>query len=171
MGELLALHWRDVDFAGSTIRVRAQLRRADALTTPKSGKVRAVPLAPTWPRRSRGWPAVSTGSRRGRPRVRRRDRRLSSTARRLRRRYKAALVRARPAAAPLPRPAAHVRDVYDRRQRTRLAAHAAGVDGPRRHPETTMKYLHYAPREEDARLRGGGRSSSRARADRVGVLE
>jgi integrase len=45
LGELLALHWRDVDFAGSVLRVRASYS-AGALTTPKSGKVRAVPLAP-----------------------------------------------------------------------------------------------------------------------------
>jgi integrase len=44
-GELLALRWRDVDCAGSVIRVRASYS-ASALTTPKSGKVRAVPLAP-----------------------------------------------------------------------------------------------------------------------------
>jgi len=45
MGELLALRWRDVDFAGSAIRVRASYYGGH-LTTPKSGKVRAVPLAP-----------------------------------------------------------------------------------------------------------------------------
>ena len=45
MGELLALRWRDVDFAGSTVRVRASYYLGQ-LTTPKSGKVRAVPLAP-----------------------------------------------------------------------------------------------------------------------------
>ncbi len=44
-GELLALRWRDVDFAGSTIRVRASYA-AGQLTTPKSGTVRAVPMAP-----------------------------------------------------------------------------------------------------------------------------
>ena len=44
-GELLALRWRDVDFAGSTIRVRASYA-AGELTTPKSGKVRSVPMAP-----------------------------------------------------------------------------------------------------------------------------
>jgi integrase len=43
-GELLALRWRDVDFAGSTIRVRASYA-AGQITVPKSGKVRAVPLA------------------------------------------------------------------------------------------------------------------------------
>ena len=44
-GELLGLRWRDVDFAGSAIRVRASYA-AGHLTTPKSGKVRAVPMAP-----------------------------------------------------------------------------------------------------------------------------
>jgi integrase len=43
-GELLALRWRDVDFAGSTIRVRASYA-AGQITVPKSGKVRAVPMA------------------------------------------------------------------------------------------------------------------------------
>jgi integrase len=45
MGELLALRWRDVDFAGRTIRVRAS-HYLGQLTTPKSGRVRAVPMAP-----------------------------------------------------------------------------------------------------------------------------
>jgi len=45
MGELIALRWRDVDFAGSTIRVRASYYLGQ-LTTPKSGKVRSVPMAP-----------------------------------------------------------------------------------------------------------------------------
>ena len=45
MGELLALRWRDVDFPGRTIRVRAG-DYAGQLATPKSGKVRAVPTAP-----------------------------------------------------------------------------------------------------------------------------
>jgi len=44
-GELLGLRWRDVDFDASTIRVRASYA-AGKLTTPKSGKVRAVPMAP-----------------------------------------------------------------------------------------------------------------------------
>jgi integrase len=45
LGELLALTWRDVDFAGSVVRVRTSYA-AGVLTTPKSGKVRAVPLTP-----------------------------------------------------------------------------------------------------------------------------
>jgi integrase len=44
-GEILALRWRDVDFEHSTIRVRASFSFGQ-LTTPKSGEVRAVPLAP-----------------------------------------------------------------------------------------------------------------------------
>ena len=45
MGELIALRWRDVDFAGATIRVRGSFA-AGYLTTPRSGKVRVVPMAP-----------------------------------------------------------------------------------------------------------------------------
>ena len=45
LGELRALHWRDVDFAGSVLRVRTSYT-VGALTSPKSGKVRSVPLAP-----------------------------------------------------------------------------------------------------------------------------
>jgi integrase len=44
-GELLGLRWRDIDFEASTVRVRASYA-AGKLTTPKSGKVRAVPMAP-----------------------------------------------------------------------------------------------------------------------------
>jgi integrase len=43
MGELLALLWRDVDFALPVIRVRASYSHRQ-LTTPKSGKGRAVPM-------------------------------------------------------------------------------------------------------------------------------
>ena len=44
-GELIALRWRDVDLPGSVLRVRASYAGGQ-LTTPKSGKVRSVPLAP-----------------------------------------------------------------------------------------------------------------------------
>jgi integrase len=44
-GELVALRWRDVDFAASAIRVRSSYA-GGALTTPKSGRVRSVPMAP-----------------------------------------------------------------------------------------------------------------------------
>ena len=42
-GEVLALRWRDVDFPGQAIRVRANLSYGE-LVTPKSGKVRVVPM-------------------------------------------------------------------------------------------------------------------------------
>jgi hypothetical protein len=42
-GELLALRWRDVDFPRQAIRVRANLSYGE-LVTPKSGKVRVVPM-------------------------------------------------------------------------------------------------------------------------------
>jgi integrase len=44
-GELVALRWRDVDFAGEAIRVRASYTYG-TLTAPKSGKVRTVPMVP-----------------------------------------------------------------------------------------------------------------------------
>lgn len=44
-GELIAVRWRDIDFAGSVLRVRASYA-GGSLTAPKSGKVRSVPLAP-----------------------------------------------------------------------------------------------------------------------------
>jgi integrase len=44
-GELVGLRWRDVDFAGSAIRVRASYTNGH-LMSPKSGKVRSVPMAP-----------------------------------------------------------------------------------------------------------------------------
>jgi integrase len=43
-GELIALRWRDVDFAGSHIRVAGSYS-AGELSSPKSGHVRAVPMA------------------------------------------------------------------------------------------------------------------------------
>ena len=46
-GELLALRWRDVDFAGSRVHVlRSWSHAAKAEKAPKSGKVRSVPLVP-----------------------------------------------------------------------------------------------------------------------------
>lgn len=46
LGELLALQWRDVDFAGDVIRVRRSYNAHGGLGTPKSGKVRSVPMVP-----------------------------------------------------------------------------------------------------------------------------
>lgn len=44
-GELVALRWRDVDFAGSLIRMNGSYTNGQ-LTTPRSGRARAVALAP-----------------------------------------------------------------------------------------------------------------------------
>lgn len=44
-GELVALRWRDVDFPGQAIRVRANYSFGE-LVTPKSGKIRSVPMVP-----------------------------------------------------------------------------------------------------------------------------
>jgi integrase len=44
-GELVALRWRDVDFAGHAIRVRGSYSHGEVVT-PKSGKVRVVPMVP-----------------------------------------------------------------------------------------------------------------------------
>ncbi|HEX8074769.1 MAG TPA: site-specific integrase [Thermoleophilaceae bacterium] len=46
LGELLALQWRDVDFAGDAIRVRRSYNVHGGVGTPKSGKVRSVPMVP-----------------------------------------------------------------------------------------------------------------------------
>jgi integrase len=43
MGELRALRWRDIDFAAHVVRVRSSYANGST-TTPKSGKVRSVPL-------------------------------------------------------------------------------------------------------------------------------
>ena len=44
-GELCALRWRDVDFTGQAIRVRGNYSHGE-IVTPKSGKVRVVPMVP-----------------------------------------------------------------------------------------------------------------------------
>ncbi len=146
MGELLALRWRDVDFAGATIRVRASWA-GGALTTPKSGKVRAVPMAPDVASalarlgRREHWigedDLVFAGEAGGY---------LDGSA--LRRRYKAALAAGR--LRPL--------RFHDLRHTfgTRMIAKAdiRRVQEWMGHADiqTTMRYLHYAPREEDAQL-------------------
>lgn len=146
MGELLALRWRDIDFAGSAVRVRASYYAGD-LTTPKSGKVRAVPLAPHVATalaqlvRRIDWVGnddlVFPGEAGGY---------LDGSA--LRRRYKAALATA--GLRPL--------RFHDLRHTfgTRMIAKAdiRWVQEWMGHADiqTTMRYLHYASRAEDAAL-------------------
>jgi integrase len=145
-GELIALRWRDVDFAGSVIRVRASYVDG-VLSSPKSGKVRSVPLAPDVAEAlaklaSRGFSAKDDdlvfvgewGS--------------YLDPRALTRRYDTALKRA------------GLRKLRFHDLRHTFGTRMIGKADIRRVQEwmghadiqTTMKYLHYAPRAEDARL-------------------
>ena len=145
-GELVALRWRDVDFSGSVIRVRASYHEG-VLSTPKSGKVRSVPMAPDVAEalaklatRASGVgddDLVFVG-----------DFGSYVDARALVRRYGSALTRA-----GLRRLRFHdLRHTFG----TQVIAKAdiRRVQEWMGHADiqTTMKYLHYAPREEDARL-------------------
>jgi integrase len=146
MGELLALRWRDVDFVGNVVRVRGSYYLGQ-LTTPKSGKVRAVPLAPTVatalaPLSQRvDWVGdddlVFVGIAGGY---------LDGSA--LRRRYKAAL-----AAAGLRSLRFHdLRHTFGTRMIAKADIRRVQEWMGHADVQTTMHYLHYAPREEDARL-------------------
>jgi integrase len=145
-GELIALRWRDVDLPAFLVRVRASYA-AGQLTTPKSGRVRAVPLAPQ----------VATALARlgDRPRWTAEDDLafcgtdggyLDGSA--LRRRYLAA----RHAAGLRPLRFHDLRHTFA----TRVIAKAdiVRVQEWMGHADiqTTRKYLHYAPRPDDAQL-------------------
>jgi integrase len=145
-GELLALRWRDVDFERSSVRVRASYY-AGALTTPKSGKVRTVPLAPNAADALRGLQAqrepldeddlVFVGPR---------GAYVDGSA--LRRRYKQALDRA-----GLRRLRFHdLRHTFGTRMIAKADIRRVQEWMGHADVQTTMKYLHYVPREEDARL-------------------
>jgi integrase len=145
-GELLALRWRDVDFAGSLIRVRASY--ADGhLTTPKSGKVRAVPMAPSvasalaklgartdWVGdEDLVFPGHTGGF-------------LDGSA--LRRRYGEALKRA-----GLRRLRFHdLRHTFGTRMIAKADIRRVQEWMGHSSIQTTMQYLHYSPRDEDAQL-------------------
>jgi integrase len=145
-GELLALSWRDVNFSGQVVRVRASYADG-ALTTPKSGKVRSVPMAPDVAEalaklgQRQSWTAddnlvfVGPGG-------------SYLDGRALRRRYDSALKRA------------GLRKLRFHDLRHTFGTRMIGKANIRRVQEwmghadiqTTMKYLHYVPREEDAAL-------------------
>ncbi len=142
-GELIALRWRDVDFAGCVIRVRASYS-AGALTTPKSGKLRSVPMAPQVAETLARLGSTATddalvflGEGGGY---------LDGSA--LRRRYKLALERA------------GLRSLRFHDLRHTFGTRAISKADILRVKEwmghadvaTTMRYLHYVPRPEDARL-------------------
>lgn len=145
-GELVALHWRDVDFAGSVIRVRASYHEG-ILSTPKSGKVRSVPMAPSVAT------ALATLTRRGESVA---DDDLVFVgeaggyvdASALRRRYDAAIKRA-----GLRRLRFHdLRHTFGTRMIAKADIRRVQEWMGHADIQTTMKYLHYAPRAEDARL-------------------
>ncbi len=146
MGELLALRWRDVDFAGSTIRVRASYA-GGALTTPKSGKVRAVPMAPDVA-------AAIAGLGRRHDWVGDDDLVFPGEARQLSGR----LSTEAPVQGGVGK--AGLRPLRFHDLRHTFGTRMIGKADIRRVQEwmghadiqTTMRYLHYAPREEDARL-------------------
>jgi integrase len=145
-GELIALRWRDVDFAQSAIRVRSSYC-AGALTAPKSGKVRSVPMAPdvaaALARLShREWwtgddDLVFPGEI---------GRYLDGSA--LRRRYIAALERA-----GLRRLRFHdLRHTFGTRMIAKADIRRVQEWMGHADVQTTMRYLHFASREDDARL-------------------
>jgi integrase len=145
-GELLALRWRDVDFAGSLIRVRASYA-AGALTTPKSGRVRSVPMAPD---------VAGALARLGQRGAYVSEDELVFAgqlgqyldARALVRRYDAALARA-----GLRRLRFHdLRHTFGTRMIAKADIRRVQEWMGHADIQTTMKYLHYVPREADARL-------------------
>ncbi len=129
-GELVALRWRDVDFPGQAIRVRANYSYGE-LVTPKSGKVRSVPMVPD---------VAQALARLGQRELFTGDedpvfagvvgRHLDASA--LRRRYMAAAEAGRPAAAAVPLAAPLLR--LDGRQ-PGVAGPGPVVDGPLAHPD------------------------------------
>ncbi|HET7445331.1 MAG TPA: site-specific integrase [Solirubrobacterales bacterium] len=145
-GELLALRWRDADFPGQIIRVRASFADG-ALTTPKSGKVRSVPMAPQAAealaklgQRSRWVDADDLVF------VNQAGSYLDGRA--LRRRYDAALKRA-----GLRKLRFHdLRHTFGTRMIAKADIRRVQEWMGHADIETTMKYLHYAPRADDAAL-------------------
>src|SRR5665213_296437 len=145
-GELVALRWRDVDFAASTLRVRGSYSGGQ-MTTPKSGRVRSVPMAPEVAEVLARLGAREhfvgdddpvfigvTGSY------------LDASA--LRRRYIAALKRG-----GLRQLRFHdLRHTFGTRMIAKADIRRVQEWMGHADVQTTMKYLHYAPRAEDARL-------------------
>jgi integrase len=142
-GELPALRWRDVDFTGCVVRVRGSYGLGE-VTTPKSGKVGRSRRRPTSQKRWLGWVPV-TLRRGGRPGVLRRRRWPS------RQRGAAPALQGRARRGELRPLRFHdLRHTFG----TRMIAEAdiRRVQEWMGHADiqTTMRYLHYAPRAEDA---------------------
>jgi integrase len=145
-GEIVALRWRDVDFARSHVRVCASYTEG-ALTAPKSGRIRSVPMAPdvatTLARLTRRehWTADDDLVFPGQGGAH-----LDASA--LYRRYKLALRRA------------GLRDLRFHDLRHTFGTQVIGTASILKVKEwmghvdvdTTMRYLHFAPSEADAQL-------------------
>ena len=145
-GDLLALRWRDVEFSSQVIRVRASYA-VGALKTPMSGKVRSVPMAPDVAEalaklgQREHWTGddvlVFAGQAGGF---------LDGLA--LRRRYHSALKRAE-----LRKLRFHdLRHTFGTRMIAKADIRRVQEWMGHADIQTTMKYLHYAPREGDAAL-------------------
>jgi integrase len=145
-GELLALRWRDVDFEGAAIRVRASYS-GGALTMPKSGRVRSVPMAPDVAhalaqlgqraRFTSDDDLVFAGELGGH---------LDGSA--LRRRYDRALQ----CAGLRPLRFHDLRHTFGTRMMARADIRRLQEWMGHADIQTTMKYLHYVPRHDDAAL-------------------
>lgn len=145
-GELIALRWRDVDFATQTIRVRASFA-AGHETTPKSGKVRSLPLAPQVAE-ALAKLGQRTGDTGEKALVFPGTHGQHLDARALVRRYEAALKRA-----GLRRLRFHdLRHTFGTRMIAKADIRRVQEWMGHADIQTTMKYLHYVPREADAAL-------------------
>jgi integrase len=142
LGELVALRWREVDFDRRVVRVRGTWSGTE-LTTPKTGKVRSVPLAPQvvealarLPRLQEDalvFPGVDGYY-------------LDRSA--LRRRYRKAQV-----AAGLPPLRFHdLRHTFATTMIARTSIRRVQEWMGHSDLHSTMRYLHYAPRDDDAQL-------------------
>lgn len=145
-GELIGLRRRDVDFSGQLIRVRASYAEGE-LTTPKSGKVRSVPMA-----RDVAEALATLGQR---PHSNADDDLvfigdwggfLDGSA--LRRRYNSALKRA----GLRPLRFHDLRHTFGTRMIAKTDIRRVQEWMGHADLQTTMKYLHYAPRADDAKL-------------------
>jgi integrase len=145
-GELVALRWRDVDFPRSHIRVTASYTEG-GLSTPKSGKARSVPMAPVVAE-TLARLAQKDGAEDGLVFPGAHGSYLDASA--LYRRYKTALARS------------GLRDLRFHDLRHTFGTQVIGNPAVsilqlkewmgHADIDTTMKYLHYAPRPGDAEL-------------------
>jgi integrase len=143
MGELIALRWRDIDLEHRVLRVRASWSGTE-LTLPKNGRVRSVPLAPqvvaVLQHLDGGhaldalvFPGVEGHY-------------LDRSA--LRRRYR----KAQAAAALRPLRFHDLRHTFATTMIERTSVRRVQEWMGHSDLHSTMKYLHYAPRDDDARL-------------------